>query len=57
MSMEEKEEDLGSLIRHMHWLLKQINQYQAARQYDKALHETNALEDVIWKVQQKLRSL
>lgn len=55
--MEEKEEDLGSLIRQMHWLIKQINQYQAARQYDKALHETNALERVVWKVQQTLRDL
>lgn len=50
-------ENLGTIIRHMHWLVKQINQLQATRQYGKALNEANALEREVWKIQQILRSL
>ncbi len=57
MMTDAKNEDLGSLIRRVHWLLKQVNQHQAARQYAEALQKTNELERVVWKMQQKLRTI
>jgi hypothetical protein len=56
MKPDYEKENLGAIIRHMHWLIKEINQYQAGRQYSRALEEANALEREVWKIQQILRN-
>jgi hypothetical protein len=48
---------MGAMLRHMSWLIKQINELQATRQYSKALQETNDLERRVWDLQQALREL
>ncbi len=52
-----KPADMGAMLRHMSWLIKQINELQATRQYSKALQETNDLERRVWDLQQALREL